>query len=252
MSHGNNPTASVLIIGNEILSGQVQDLNLQYLAKRLHDLGIHLRETRVVADVEGDIVHVVNRLRARYDYVFTTGGIGPTHDDITAHAIAKAFSLPIERNPEAVSRIFKKYPQRGPKDSRFKMCEIPKSATLIDNPISTAPGFQVENVFVLAGIPAIAQAMFEEIVPRLKEGMPRFARSVFCAIIEGKIASDLARIQESFEDIEIGSYPYWLKEKDKGVRIVLKGLDEARVHAATKHVIKMFEQQACSPKIMDE
>src|SRR5262249_3104625 len=154
-------TAAVLLIGNEILSGRTRDANLAYLATGLTQLGIRLREARVIADIEADVVMAVNECRARYDYVSPTGGIGPTHDDITAECVAKAFDLPLIRHPEAVARLERHYQPGMLNEARLRMANTPEGATLIDNPVSTAPGFQIGNVFVLAGVPAIMQAMFD-------------------------------------------------------------------------------------------
>ena len=170
MSELANPTACLIIIGNEILSGRTVDANLPFLAQELGGIGVVMREVRVVPDDEAEIVGAVNALRARYTYVFTTGGIGPTHDDITAACIARAFGLPFGRNPEAERRLRAYYPPEKLNDARLKMAETPEGAELIDNPVSVAPGFRVENVYVLPGVPKIMQAMFAGLKAGLKGG----------------------------------------------------------------------------------
>jgi molybdenum cofactor synthesis domain-containing protein len=224
-------TAAVLIIGNEILSGRTQDVNLAYLAKRLNELGVRLREARVVADVEAEIVAAVNACRARYDYVLTTGGIGPTHDDITAECVAKAFGVPLIRNPEAVARLERRYQPGMLNEARLRMANTPEGATLIDNPVSTAPGFQIGNVFVLAGIPSIMQAMFEGLKDRLVGGAPVLSRTVSAFVPEGTIAKGLGELQGRYADLDIGSYPYF-RQGRYGASFVLRGTDPDRIDGA--------------------
>jgi molybdenum cofactor synthesis domain-containing protein len=227
-------TAAVLIIGNEILSGRTRDVNLAYLAAGLTELGIRLREARVVADVEADIVRAVNECRARYDYVFTTGGIGPTHDDITAECVAKAFAVPLIRNPEAVSRLERRYEPGMLNEARLRMANTPEGAVLIDNPVSTAPGFQIGNVFVLAGVPSIMQAMFDGLRARLTGGAPMLSRTVSAFVGEGTIALGLGELQQRYRDVDIGSYPFYRHGK-YGASFVLRGTERARIdHAATE------------------
>jgi molybdenum cofactor synthesis domain-containing protein len=227
-------TAAVLIIGNEILSGRTRDVNLAYLAAGLTELGIRLREARVIADVEADIVRAVNECRARYDYVFTTGGIGPTHDDITAECVAKAFAVPLIRNPEAVSRLERRYEPGMLNEARLRMANTPEGAVLIDNPVSTAPGFQIGNVFVLAGVPSIMQAMFDGLRARLTGGAPMLSRTVSAFVGEGTIALGLGELQQRYRDVDIGSYPFYRHGK-YGASFVLRGTERARIdHAATE------------------
>ena len=204
------PTAAVLLIGDEILSGRTKDRNLGYIADYLTALGIDLKEARVVADQEDDIVAAVNALRSRYTYVFTTGGIGPTHDDITADAVAQAFGVEISHDPEAV-RILEAYFReigREPNEARMRMARVPAGACLIHNAVSKAPGFQMENVFVMAGVPKIMQTMLEEITPRLARGTQMQSRSVEFLGGEGDVAKPLADIQRRFPRVSIGSYPF--------------------------------------------
>lgn len=204
-----NPTACLIIIGNEILSGRTQDKNLAHLAKTLNEQGVLLREARIVPDVENAIIEAVNSCRAQYDYVFTTGGIGPTHDDITSAAVAKAFGVKIIRHPEA-ERVLRAHYQGGEvNDARLKMAEIPETAELIDNPVSSAPGFKIGNVFVFAGVPRIMQAMLDAVKYTLKTGPTVQMRSITCSLPEGDIAQGLNEIQDRFKEVEIGSYPYF-------------------------------------------
>ena len=204
------PTAAVLLIGDEVLSGRTKDKNLGFIADYLSALGIDLKEARVVGDDEGDIIAAVNALRARYTYVFTTGGIGPTHDDITADSVAKAFGVAIDHDPGAVKILLTYFKEidREPNEARMRMARIPKGAVLIENPVSKAPGFQMENVFVMAGVPRIMQAMMDVITPRLAKGVVMLSRSVEFLGGEGDIAKPLSDIQDRFRAVIIGSYPF--------------------------------------------
>lgn len=204
------PTAAILLIGDEILSGRTKDKNLGYIADYLVTLGIDLREARVVPDVEGEIVAAVNALRSRYTYVFTTGGIGPTHDDITADSIAKAFGVGISHHPEA-SEILNAYfmeINREPNEARMRMARVPHGATLIYNKVSRAPGFQLGNVFVMAGVPKIMQAMLDEVAQRLTKGIPMQSRKIEFQGGEGDVATPLGEIQSRHPQVSIGSYPF--------------------------------------------
>jgi molybdenum cofactor synthesis domain-containing protein len=228
-------TACVLIFGNEILSGRTQDVNLAYLATQLNAIGIRLREARVVADVEADIVRAVNECRARYDYVFTTGGIGPTHDDITSECVATAFGVPLIRNPEAVAILEKHYQPGQLNEARLRMANTPDGAVLIDNPVSAAPGFQIGNVFVMAGVPSIMRAMFEGVRHRLTGGAPLQSKTVATYLGEGVIAKDLGALQERYADLEIGSYPFFRGGRF-GTSLVLRGTDAAHIAAAAEEL----------------
>lgn len=226
-------TAAVLIIGNEILSGKTQDTNLKFLGRSLADLGITLAEARVIRDDPELIAAVVNECRERYTYVFTTGGIGPTHDDMTAASIAQAFGVELVLDEEAARRI-----GRGSRDlnaARLKMAMIPQGARLIDNPVSQAPGFRIENVFVLAGIPEIAQAMFESAQHELVGGDPILAESIEVYAREGAFAAALATIAARHLDVEIGSYPF-AREGRFGASIVVRGRKAARVTCALEEI----------------
>ncbi|HEY4133687.1 MAG TPA: molybdopterin-binding protein [Alphaproteobacteria bacterium] len=232
-------TAAVILIGNEILSGRTQDVNLGYLAQHLNELGVRVMEARVVADVTEDIVAAVNACRARYDYVFTTGGIGPTHDDITSAAVAQAFGVALTLDAEAVARLERHYPEGGLNEARKRMAMVPARATLIDNPISTAPGFRMENVFVMAGVPVIMRAMFDGIAHTLSGGLPLRARTFRTNLAEGTMAADLGTLQDRYADVEIGSYPSFGRREDPGVRIVLRATDKARLDAASGEFVAM-------------
>ncbi|WP_448189513.1 competence/damage-inducible protein A [Azospirillum sp. sgz301742] len=230
------PTAAVLIVGNEILSGRTKDANLPHIAETLGELGIRVREARVVPDVAEEIIAAVNALRARYDYVFTTGGIGPTHDDITSECIAMAFGVDLERNPEAVARLERHYGDPSKlNEARLRMANIPAGGELIDNPISAAPGFRIGNVFVMAGVPNIMQSMLDSVLPNLKGGPPILARTVSCTLAEGALAADLGALQERYPMLDIGSYPYF-RRGDFGVSLVLRGTDAALLEQATEEL----------------
>jgi molybdenum cofactor synthesis domain-containing protein len=222
-------TAAVLVIGNEVLSGRTKDANLAYLAEALNKLGIRLLEARVVADIEGEIVDAVNALRARYDYVFTTGGIGPTHDDITAESIAKAFGLPLRRHPEAVAILERRLAGRAPlNEARLRMANVPEGGTLITNAVSGAPGFQIGNVFVMAGVPAVMQAMFQSLSDRLVGGPRMRARTLVTDLPEGQIATELGALQARHPETEIGSYPGYSPAGFR-VSLVIRSTDEAAI-----------------------
>jgi len=232
---GETITAAVLVIGDEILSGRTQDTNLNYIAKFLGVLGIDMREARVVPDVEAEIVGAVNALRARYTYVFTTGGIGPTHDDITADAIAKAFGVGIDYHPEAMAMLAARYQPGEFNEMRRRMARIPDTADLIRNSASTAPGFQIGNVFVMAGVPMVMRAMLEDVAPRLKKGVVVSTATVSARIPEGRIAGPLARIQAENKSVAIGSYPFYTPD-GYGVQLVVRGRDAASVEAAAAEI----------------
>ncbi len=208
MSERKAVTAAVIIIGNEVLSGRTADLNLAFLARALNDVGVRVREARIIPDDEAVIVETVNSCRKAFDYVLTTGGIGPTHDDITSASIAKAFRVPLERNPQALKALEQHYRPGEFNEARRKMADVPAGASLIDNPVSKAPGFQIGNVFVLPGVPVIMRAMFDGLRARLSGGEPMLSRSIAAYTTEGAIAAGLGRIQARHDDVEIGSYPF--------------------------------------------
>ena len=231
-------TAGLVIIGDEVLSGRTRDTNTGFLAAALNDMGIRVVEVRIVADDNGAIIGAVNALRHSLDYVFTTGGIGPTHDDITAAAIADAFSLTLVANEEGMARLQSHYGPGEFNEARQRMARTPEGATLIDNPVSAAPGFQIENVFVMAGIPRIMKAMFEGIRHRLIGGAPLLSRTISTGLGEGTLADDLGRLQDAFADVQIGSYPSTARARS-GVRIVLRSVAAKRLDAAVGQVMEM-------------
>ncbi|MDP7666828.1 MAG: competence/damage-inducible protein A [Rhodospirillales bacterium] len=228
-------TAAVLVIGNEVLSGRTQDANLQYLAAGLGELGIRLLEARVIADDEDVIARAVNECRARYDYVFTTGGIGPTHDDITSAAVARAFGVALVRNPQVVALLNDHYAPDTVNEARLKMAEMPEGARLVENSVSRVPGFQIENVFVLAGVPSIMRAMFDGLKHRLEGGLPMLSETLVARLPEGVIAEGLAAAQARHPDVEIGSYPFY-REGRSGVSLVVRSPDAASISAAIADV----------------
>lgn len=232
-------SAAVIIIGNEILSGRTQDLNISYIGKNLEKLGILLTEVIIIPDVETTIVDKVKHYADNYDYVFTTGGIGPTHDDITTASIAKAFNVKILRNPEAVAIMERYYDPGTLTEARLKMADIPEGASLIDNPVSGAPAFQINNVFVLAGVPSIMQAMFDSLIDRLVSGRPILTASVCTNLTESKLAEGMAKIQNECEEVSIGSYPYF-KGGQLGVNIVLRSTDKKMLLNQTNLIEKLI------------
>jgi molybdenum cofactor synthesis domain-containing protein len=246
-------TACLIIIGSEILSGRTRDANLPFLAKRLNQLGVRLLEARVIPDVADTIVSTVNECRAVYDYVFTTGGIGPTHDDITAECVARAFGVPLERNPEAVRRLQRRYANTGIElnQARLRMANVPAGATLIDNPVSSAPGFQIGNVLVLAGVPDIMRAMFEGAKHRITGGLPMRSRTVSCVLPEGDLAQDLGALQDRYPDIEIGSYPYFRRGRF-GVSVVLRATDAEPLTGALEALCDLIRRLGGEPIVQAE
>jgi molybdenum cofactor synthesis domain-containing protein len=240
-------TAAILVIGNEILSGRTQDANIAFIARRLSELGIRLREARVVPDIEEEIISALDALRARYDHVFTTGGIGPTHDDITSACVAKAFGVALERNAEAVRRLEAHYADPSLLNAaRLRMANIPAGATLIDNPVSAAPGFRIGNVHVLPGVPSIMQAMFDGLASSLAGGPPIHARTVNCTLPEGTLAEGLGALQERWPQIEIGSYP-WFRNRQFGVSLVLRGTDGDAVGTAASELCDLVRSLGGDP-----
>jgi molybdenum cofactor synthesis domain-containing protein len=255
MSETGRITAAALVIGDEILSGRTQDVNVGTIARFLAELGIDLAEARFVPDVEAEIVAAVNALRAKYTYVFTTGGIGPTHDDITADAIGLAFGLAVEHHPEAMRLLAARYAPGEFNEMRQRMARVPRGASLIKNPISVAPGFQVENVFVMAGVPKIMQAMLEDVRPRLATGRLVLSRSLTVRLPEGRIAADLAAIQERHRDVSIGSYPFFGDAGPKpgaghsaGTTLVVRGRNGVEVEAAAGEIAALARSLGVEPE----
>jgi molybdenum cofactor synthesis domain-containing protein len=232
-------TACLIVIGNEVLSGRTRDANLQYLAQALNSIGICMAEARVIPDDETTIIAAVNECRRRFDYVLTTGGIGPTHDDITAASIAKAFGVPLIRDPQAEAWLRQYYRPGDVNPQRLKMADVPEGATLIENPVSKAPGFQIGNVIVLPGIPRIMQAMFEGHRHRLQGGAEVLSQAVAAFLPEGVMAGPLAQIQARYPDIEIGSYPFF-RDGRLGAALVLRATDATRLAAGAEDVRAMI------------
>lgn len=237
-----NPTAAMLVIGDEILSGRTRDANMFHLAGKLTGIGVDLREMRVVADEPDDIIAAVKALSKQYDTVFTSGGIGPTHDDITADCIAAAFNRSIDVREDARALLAAHYAKNGAvlNEARLRMARIPDGAALIDNPVSVAPGFTVENVHVMAGVPAVFQAMVETVLPSLTGGAPILSRSVQIMRAEGDIAGPLGQLVERYPDLSFGSYPFQ-KEGKFGANIVIRGTEAELLDAALAELEGMFQ-----------
>ena len=236
-----NPTAAMLVIGDEILSGRTRDSNLHYLAGELTKTGIALGEARVVADDHATIIRAVNDLRVQYDHVFTSGGIGPTHDDITADAIAAAFGAAITHRADAMALLVAHYTRSGLpfNDARQRMARIPDGAVLIDNPVSIAPGFSLQNVHVMAGVPNIFQAMLASVLPNLTGGAPLLSQSLRVMRGEGDIAGPLGDLAAQFPDLSMGSYPFNVNGA-MGTNLVVRGTDAARIDTAMIRLAAMF------------
>jgi molybdenum cofactor synthesis domain-containing protein len=232
-------TAGLVVIGEEILSGRTKDANIAYIASYLTRIGILLREVRIVADLEAAIVAAVDELRERYTYVFATGGIGPTHDDVTTDAIAKAFAVPVIVDPEAVAVMSRRFSGAELTSARLRMARIPEGAALIDNALSRAPGFMIENVIVMAGVPSIMQVMLDAVSPRLKKGRPMLSRSVRLDVPEGDAAEGLGVLQTAHPEVQIGSYPFFEKKR-LGTYVVLRSTDEGRLAAAEEDLWKFI------------
>jgi len=235
-------TAAILVIGDEILSGRTKDKNIGYIAEYLTGIGIDLREVRVVPDVEAEIVAAVNALRSRYAYVFTTGGIGPTHDDITADSVAKAFGIPIDVDPRAVALMRERYKAEDLNEARLRMARIPEGADLVENPISKAPGFRIGNVVVMAGVPAIMQAMLDNVARTLVTGAPMIVETLDArGTPEGLYAAGLGDIARHHEGVSIGSYPAFTTGGFAN-QIVVRGKDRAAVDAAVAAVRELIDR----------
>ena len=236
-------TAAMIAIGDELLSGRTKDKNIAHLADMLTAAGIDLMEVRIVGDDETAIVRAVNELRSRFTYVFTSGGIGPTHDDITAEAVSKAFGLPCEKDAKAMALMAAAYRERGLEftEARMRMARMPRGATQIDNPVSTAPGFIIDNVHVMAGVPSIFQAMLDTLLPNLKTGAVIRSTTVDCPFGEGAIGEPLAQIQEGHPSTVIGSYPRFDGER-YSTQIVIRGRDTKSIDAAAKDVRAMLQR----------
>jgi molybdenum cofactor synthesis domain-containing protein len=242
-----NPTACLLVIGNEVLSGRTRDANIQFLATGLGNKGIPLREVRVIPDVPETIIATVNEVRAKFDYVFTTGGIGPTHDDITSECVSKAFGVPWEPHPEAWARMEASYKPGEFNAARQRMATMPRGATLIENAISSAPGFTIGNVHVMAGVPRIMQSMFTWLAPQLAGGPPSVSRAVHAmGLLEGRVADGLRAVQDRHPALDLGSYPFY-RPTGNGVALVAKGPDAAEAEAAIAEVTALITGMGLVP-----
>jgi molybdenum cofactor synthesis domain-containing protein len=235
-------TAAVLVIGDEILSGRTKDKNIGYIAEYLTNIGIDLKEVRVVADEEGAIVGAVNALRAAYTYVFTTGGIGPTHDDITAECVARAFGVPIDYHPEALRIIGERVARMGGEmnEARKRMARIPQGAALVTNTVSGAPGFWIGNVIVMAGVPAIMQAMLDAVAPQLATGAKMLSETIRADAREGDVGTELGEIARAHPGVTIGSYPFFDDKSGPNTNIVVRGRDPQTIAAAKAAVEAML------------
>ncbi|MEM8755903.1 MAG: molybdopterin-binding protein [Pseudomonadota bacterium] len=238
------PTAAMLVIGDEVLSGRTREGNAWHLAKVLTEIGVALREVRVVADDRDDIVAAVKALSDRYDHVFTSGGIGPTHDDITADCVAAAFEASIDVRADARAILEAYYPEGDLNEARLRMARIPEGATLIANPVSQAPGFKIDNVHVMAGVPAVFQAMVEEVRPTLKGGDPMLSWSLRVGAPEGDLAGPLGAVAERHECVSLGSYPFY--RKGAGCTLVARSSDRDALEAAVGDLRAMLAELGVS------
>ena len=242
MNKNTKVNAAILIIGNEILSGRTQDTNTSTLATWLNSIGVTVGEVRVIPDIEKTIIDTVNLLRNNYDYVFTTGGIGPTHDDITAESISKAFGLKYEIHQEAF-KILEAYYKKGEfNEGRQKMVWMPQNANLILNPTSGAPGFNVENVFCLPGVPSILKSMLGGLKNRIVGGEPMLSKTISLRTVESEIAKSLTEVQVNNQDVEIGSYPFFQAGK-LGVSIVIRSEDQSKIDSCNSQILKFVNEK---------
>jgi molybdenum cofactor synthesis domain-containing protein len=233
-------TAGILVIGDEILSGRTKDRNIGFIAEYLTNIAIDLREVRVVADDETSIIEALDALRARYTYVFTTGGIGPTHDDITADSIAKAFGVGIGYHPEVVARFRERFSEAELNEARLRMARIPEGADLIQSATIIAPGFRIGNVVVMAGVPSIMQAMMDLVAPKLKSGVKMLSETVTANAREGDIGGPLRKIAAEHPDTMIGSYPFLDEERKPNTNLVVRSRDPDSLQAAMAAVKQML------------
>ena len=236
-------TAALLVIGDEILSGRTKDKNIGHIAEYLTNIGIDLREVRVVPDIEEEIVSALNALRSRYTYLFTTGGIGPTHDDITADCVAKAFGVAIDYDPRAVAIMKERFDAMGTtmNEARMRMTRIPAGAELVLNKVSAAPGFWIGNVIVMAGVPSIMQAMLDDVAPKLSTGAKMLSETVRANAREGDVGTELGAVAKAHPDVMIGSYPF----QDEGrpnTNLVVRSRDPQKLAAAKAAVERMLER----------
>jgi molybdenum cofactor synthesis domain-containing protein len=242
-------TACLILIGNEILSGRTQDKNLAHIAKGLNELGVQLREVRVIPDIRETIVETLNECRAAFDYIFTTGGIGPTHDDITSECVAEAFGVGMYRDAATVELLTRRTEERGQEmnEARLRMATFPEGAALLKNEISAAPGYRIGNVFVMAGVPRIMQAMFAEAKPHIAGGRRMLARGLAVDLGEGTIAEGLALVQARYRDIDIGSYPQMREQVGFRVSVVLRGPDAGLLDRAHAEIMQIMRDLGGNP-----
>jgi molybdenum cofactor synthesis domain-containing protein len=245
-----SPTSCLLIIGNEILSGRTRDANIEFLTSALGKIGVPVVEVRVVPDIEDEIVAALNALRAKCTYVFTTGGIGPTHDDITAAAVAQAFGVGLVRHQPSADKMERHYGDRL-NDARLKMADLPAGAEAIETRVTSAPGYRIENVFVMAGVPSIAQAMFDTVAPSLAHGAPILSRYVEAHMGEGDLADTLTAIQNMFPNVDLGSYPFFRGGRI-GLSVVAKGTDSDAIDGAIEQVADAIESMGQSYSVDSE
>ena len=241
-------TAAILVIGDEILSGRTKDKNIGYIAEYLTNIGIDLKEVRVVPDEEEEIVAALNALRKRYAYVFTTGGIGPTHDDITADSVAKAFGVPIGVDERARAMMLERYRPDDLNEARLRMARIPEGADLVENPISKAPGFRIGNVIVMAGVPSIMQAMLDAAAPGLQTGVKMMSETIKGDVREGDIGTELGEIAKLHPNVSIGSYPFFDEKSGPNTNLVIRSRDAGHLTAARADVEAMLTRVRASMK----
>jgi len=242
MKKNTKVNAAILIIGNEILSGRTQDTNTSTLAKWLNSIGIQITEVRIIRDIENEIINTLNFLRTNNDYVFTTGGIGPTHDDITAQSVAKAFGVSYEVHKEAY-KILEAYYKPGEfNEGRQKMVWMPKNAKLILNPTSGAPGFNIENVFCLPGVPSILKSMLGGLKNDIVGGKPILSYTISLRTVESEIANSLTKVQDENKDVEIGSYPFFQAGK-LGVSIVIRSEDQSKIDICNSQILDFIKEK---------
>jgi molybdenum cofactor synthesis domain-containing protein len=244
-------TAAILVIGDEILSGRTKDKNIGYIAEYLTNIGIDLKEVRVVPDEEKEIVDALNALRHRYTYVFTTGGIGPTHDDITADCVAKAFGVTIDVDPRARKLMEERFAARGVEmnEARLRMARIPAGAELVENKQSGAPGFWIGNVIVMAGVPSIMQAMLDAAAPKLQTGVKMLSETIKGDVREGDIGTELGEIAKQHPNVSIGSYPFFDDKTGPNTNLVIRSRDAAHLAAARADVEAMLVRVRAAVKV---
>ena len=242
--------ACLILIGNELLSGRTQDKNLAYIAKELNELGIQLARAHVIPDESEIIVEYINKCRKDYDYVFTTGGIGPTHDDITSECVAEAFGVPMVRDPDTIALMTKRVEERGEimNEARLRMATFPQGSTLLPNSISAAPGYCMENVFVMAGVPRVMRTMFEEAKKHLTGGSKVNSRGLAIDLGEGTIADALEEIQNKYPELDIGSYPQMRQEVGFRVSVVIRGREDAQLDEAHTEIMQAMRDLGGNPK----